>query len=391
MPLGFDSSPDLIVVIPCYNEPNLNAALGALHQCDKPPCNVAILIVLNESENDTDSVIAQNLKSIEELQLVNAKYEQKYIHVSLPSKHAGVGLARKIGMDQAVRSFEKQGKDGIIVCFDADCSCSSNYLNEIWKSYQNPILNLGLVHYEHVLEGPNHEAILNYELYLRYYNNGLRVANYPFAVQTLGSCITVRSSIYQKQGGMNRRKAGEDFYFIHKCMPLGGVGEINGTTIYPSDRVSDRVPFGTGHAINRYLDEVDTAYPVYHPQTFEDLRQINLDLEQLWKTGQLENLPDSISDFYERHTFEQSLQSIRAQAGSFLNLKQRYYAWWDGFRVLKFIHHCRDHYHEKVPLSEALSWMDHQITGLNIIDLNKKEQLLTLRRYDKERVYYTKL
>ena len=40
----------------------------------------------------------------------------------LPTKHAGVGLARKIGMDEAVRRLEEAGKTkGLILNVDSDC------------------------------------------------------------------------------------------------------------------------------------------------------------------------------------------------------------------------------------------------------------------------------
>jgi len=42
---------------------------------------------------------------------------------------------------------------------------------------------------------------------------------------------------------MNRKQAGEDFYFIQKLMPLGGYFALNSTAIYPSPRESSRVPF----------------------------------------------------------------------------------------------------------------------------------------------------
>ena len=391
LPDGFDSDPDMIVVIPCYNEPKINKALNALHSCVEPSAKVAILLVVNQPENSEKEIRLQNESSIRDSNEVSTKYEQRVIHLDLPKKHAGVGLARKIGMDEAVRCFEQQQKDGIIICFDADCTCRPDYLQSIWHAYNKHALNLGLVHYEHDLEGPNQEGIINYELYLRYYNNGLRVANYPFAVQTLGSCITVRSSVYQKQGGMNRRKAGEDFYFIHKCMPLGAVGEINDTCISPSDRVSDRVPFGTGHAINRYLEERDATYPTYHYRTFEDLKHINTNLEYLQKFGTLTDLPESLEQFYSENSFKDSLQKIREQAGSLENFKQRYYAWWDGFRVLKFIHFCRDHYYQKIPLAEALNWLNDQLVGLDIKNDHKRKQLEKLRRFDQQQSFYVRL
>ena len=75
--------------------------------------------------------------------------------------------------------------------------------------------------------------IAAYELHLRYYTHGLRFSNLPYSFQTVGSAMAVRCSAYQKQGGMNKRKAGEDFYFIQKIIALGGYSELNSTTVFP--------------------------------------------------------------------------------------------------------------------------------------------------------------
>ena len=92
-----------------------------------------------------------------------------------------------------------------------------------------------------------------YELHLRYLNLFSRFTGFPYAYHTIGSCFGVRAETYASQGGMNKRKAGEDFYFLHKIIPLGEFREINNTCVIPSPRESDRVPFGTGAAIGKYL------------------------------------------------------------------------------------------------------------------------------------------
>ncbi len=55
---------------------------------------------------------------------------------NLPRKHAGVGLARKIGMDQAVLRFAAvHNFRGIIVNLDADSVCNKNYFTEILNHF----------------------------------------------------------------------------------------------------------------------------------------------------------------------------------------------------------------------------------------------------------------
>ena len=73
----------------------------------------------------------------------------------------------------------------------------------------------------------------------------MKYSNLPYSFHTIGSAFALTASAYTRQGGMNRRKAGEDFYFINKLIKGEIFGEINDTKVIPSPRISDRVPFGT--------------------------------------------------------------------------------------------------------------------------------------------------
>ncbi len=342
---------EMVVVVPCHNETGLITALYSLGQCTVP-ANSAVLVIINHAKNADPHIVMQNRLTAEAIDDLKAQYPiPLFWHICpLPPKHAGVGLARKIGMDEAVRWFEAQHRDGIIVCYDADCYCAPNYLNAIYQFYQQIHHEVGTVFFEHRLEA--HAAtIIQYECFLRYYVEGLQKAGYPFAIQTLGSCITIRSRRYQKEGGMNRRKAGEDFYFLHKVIQNGGYGEINNTTIFPSDRISDRVPFGTGHAIHRLLGQ--PVYRVYDPRSFECLQSLIEVIPNLYhqKSTPFE---EPLAHFLKTQRFEEILSEIRRQSPSEKIFRQRFYRWLDGFRVLKLIHHLRDHYLPLVPLEQAL-------------------------------------
>ncbi len=113
-----------------------------------------------------------------------------------------------------------------------------------------------------------------YELHLRYYIQGLRYSGFPYAFHTVGSAIAVKAFQYVKAGGMNRRQAGEDFYFVQKLVPLGGYFALNSTTVYPSPRESFRVPFGTGAAISRLMNNPGEEFLTYNFEAFRELRSL---------------------------------------------------------------------------------------------------------------------
>ena len=389
----------LIVVIPCFNEPQILATLDSLYSCETPECHVEIIIVLNHAENSPEEIKTFNhftLNAIEEWIKVHTKESISFLLIKafdLPKKISGVGLARKIGMDEAVRRFEKlHDKKGVIVCIDADCRCDANYLLEIYQFYKaHPEANVALVHFEHPLKGelnPDiYEGITNYELHLRYYKNALEFAQFPFSYHTIGSCITVTSDAYQKQNGMNKRKAGEDFYFLQKLFPLGNIYNINTTTVYPSPRASDRVPFGTGKAINNYLQNKDQDYFTYNPKTFYDLKTFLGKLKYIYEQKKIESalneLPLSIKRFLPTIDFINNVLKIKENSSSFYHFTKAFYQWFNGFAVLKYVHFARDNFYEDINILEAVNLILSDKSEGNIHVNDKRNALELLRAIDK--------
>ena len=125
----------MVVVIPCYDEPDVMATLESLMQCVSTELPVCVLVVVNSSELTENSVVMHNRETYSRLLAFATEHNQPNLcfHTllceELPRKHAGVGLARKIGMEWAVRGFLQSGNsDGVIISLDADCTVSENYL-----------------------------------------------------------------------------------------------------------------------------------------------------------------------------------------------------------------------------------------------------------------------
>lgn len=393
--------PDLgiVVVIPCFNEPDLTASLESIKACELPSGGVEVIVVVNGSENAPSDIRSRNELTLESGKAwaeENSSDRLAFYFLNfqeLPRKHAGVGLARKIGMDEAVRRFEwVDNSKGIIACFDADSLVQENYLQELENHFAIHPKSPGCsIHYEHPLAGSLPEAhylaVLNYELHLRYYVHALRYAGHRHAHQTIGSSMAVRSDIYQKQGGMNRRKAGEDFYFLHKIIPLGNFTECMGTMVIPSPRRSDRVPFGTGKAIGDSIDKGTQAdYPTYAFPIFEDLKRFLGDVPSFFKNEavSLEQYPDSVLTFLKQEGFLNRLAEINRQSTRIEVFENRFFRWFDGFRVMKFVHHARDQFHPNQEVKAAILNLEKVSSWLEIGEgAGKKEILLAQRLFDR--------
>lgn len=389
------------MVIPCFNEPDLLSSLKSLAACQSPQKKVEVIVVINSGIHHAESIKLQNEKSLTDAKNWSVHENQsafsfQFIHVAdLPDKHAGVGLARKIGMDEAVVRFDEINQDGIIVCFDADSLCDPNYLVEIEKHFEQFPKTPGCsIYFEHPLIGDEQDSIYTgityYELHLRYYNQALRFCQLPYAFHTVGSSMAVRSSAYQKQGGMNKRKAGEDFYFLHKIISLGNFTELNSTRVIPSPRISDRVPFGTGKAIGDYLKQQDPDYYTYHFESFQLVRKFVKTIPQLYQISvdelqEFENSSvgfESLKTFLKAEKLTDDLIEIRKNSPTETAFMKRFFVWFDAFRVLKLVHFLRDHAFPNQPVikasQELLVDLDDDFSTTDV-----QEMLLHFRKLDR--------
>ncbi len=345
----------LAIVIPCFNEPDLQLTLESLWNCERPQCAVEVLVIINSSLEASAAVLAQNHETCRAAAAWAVDHHDPRLafHMlqmpNLPPRHAGVGLARKIGMDEALRRLPL---DGIISCLDSDCQCDPNYLCAIENHFTVHSKTPGAsIYYEHPLSGPLpkevYRAAAVYELHLRYYVQALRYASFPHAFHTVGSSMAVRAGVYLAQGGMNKRKAGEDFYFLHKVIALGGFTEINSTRVIPSPRESNRVPFGTGRAVGDQLrGQVRQTYPL----------EAFLDLKAFWSSlPELTGASSCMREFLRRRNVDQVLDEIRANTASGEAFLRRFIRWFDGFTAMKFVHFARDEYYGEKPVAEEAS------------------------------------
>ena len=356
----------LSVVIPCYNEPDLLRCLKSLKNCTPTLRSVEVIIVVNHPQSAPNEIVQQNVNTYHEavnFSLNTNSEGLKFLPLimAFPDKDAGVGLARKAGMDEAVRRFESSGiKNGIIVCLDADCFVSENYLFEIENYFlTHDKCNAASIYFEHPLNsvsGLNRESIIEYELFLRVYVHGLKRAGLPFAYHTVGSSMAVRHEVYQKQGGMNKRKAGEDFYFLQKVFLLGNFGEIKTCKVFPSCRSSTRVPFGTGRAVGDALGGKKILF--YDDKVFEQIKWFVEFVVSMGSKGSFKQFMDSfkgpIIDFLNTVNWEEKRIEILTHVSSEDQFRKRFFAWFDGFMVLKCVHFLSDKY---FPRKEFSTWI----------------------------------
>lgn len=349
----------IVVVIPARAEPDVVSTLDSVADAQRPRCPVELMLVVNAGADATPEARKLNRQTIAIARDWAAPGRDRPIrcHVldcrDLPPEHATVGLARKIGFDAGLsRLAATRAGRGILVSLDADCRVAANYLTSIDDHFRLAPDSIGAtVYFEHPLgnaDTPLRQAIVDYELHLRCYRHGLRAAGSPYAVYTLGSAFAVRSEIYARQGGMNRRAAGEDFYFINKLLRHAELSEITGTAVFPAARISDRVPFGTGAALRRSAEQPITTYAA---GVYRELGSFLTAVQDHVLAGR--QYPQAYAGFLDTMGFDSWLQKTRANVASAEALSGHLRQWLDGFRIMKFVNRITRDFHPRVPPADA--------------------------------------
>jgi hypothetical protein len=357
------------IIIPCYDEPEIINTLNSLWDCDRPESAIEVIIIINSRKNTPKRIIDQNNKTFFEISDWINNHNDPFFRffvtnqADIIEKNAGAGYARKLAMDEAISRFDKIDKeDGIIISLDADVTLEPNYLTEIEKLFQQkPQTTAAVIYYEHPASGSEfettvYEAIAQYELYLRYYKKTLEYCGFPYPFYTIGSCFAVSAKAYIKQGGMSRKQAGEDFYFLQKIFSLGNIEELNTTCVYPSPRPSDRVIFGTGPVVKAIIENPDLPYTTYNFESFVSLRSFFKTIDQLYKINETDlndffyQLPLPVADFLLQNDFFMNVKEINKNSSNIKTFRKRFFDWFNAFKIIKYLNYVHEKFYQKQEL-----------------------------------------
>jgi hypothetical protein len=263
----------------------------------------------------------------------------------------GVGLARKIGFDLALECLDWRG-DPLCASLDADTLTDGNYFKALMAHFRNCTSAGAVVPFRHC-RGATPElddAITHYELYLRHYVLGLELARSPYAYHTIGSALACRAEAYVAAGGMNRRKAGEDFYFLQQLAKIGGIEQVGGTMVYPAARLSARTPFGTGPALARLQDGELEAVRFSTRESFQLLgaflraveRAVEEDVDEI--TARLAPLSPALADFLGECGLDGFWSKLYRQHRRPDARRRAFHQWFDALRTRRMISRICDHH-----------------------------------------------
>ena len=119
------------------------------------------------------------------------------------------------------------------------------------------------------------------------------------------------------------------FYFLQNLVQLGKVGVITTTKVYPSARLSDRVPFGTGPVLQKWMNGEEDLTVTYNFQAFADLKKIFEIKERFFKVDESEfkrivsDFPESIQQFILTDNFWKELEDLNKNCSTQVSFQNR--------------------------------------------------------------------
>jgi len=347
-----------VVAIPCCNEfDTLPETLRSLEATGQGCDDVLVVVNVNQRASMDNQ---NNLATLEWIQQFETPLQLAWLdHVTdgmaYPEKF-GVGLARHqactVGM-----SFVDDAAP--VISLDADSPVDPNYFSAIFDFLaQHPDFQAGHVNFQHRHCGTADEkrAIAIYEQHLKRHRQKLEDANSPHAWYAIGSTIVCTKGAYIKSGGYHvRRMAGEDFYLLQQLSKTGcNIEMIEDATVFPSDRVSDRVPFGTGKAVGDIVES--GRWLTYHDHCYRDLGML-LDAVEKGVSGSaadiLKGAPESCKKWLVDRKFETVWPKLQNNSRDNEMLLQRFHEWLDAFQTLKLIHFLSDDTYPRVAMTSA--------------------------------------
>ncbi len=349
-----------LIAIPSCNEfENLPETIDSLEKA--APCDYGETLIIVNVNQRASMDRQNNLATLDWLKGYKTSLNLAWLdHVNgaaYPEKF-GVGLARHQACYRGLPFIVNKAP---IISLDADSPVNETYLHAIFSYLkENPEFEAGHVNFQHRHcgnEAAKH-AIGLYENHLHQHRQRLKEANSPHAWYAIGSTIVCTKNAYIKAGGYNcRRLAGEDFYLLQQLSKTGcKILMIERAFVYPSDRISDRVPFGTGKAVGEIIES--GTWLTYHHDCYRDLGRVLSAVQQnLGEAPEdiLAKVPTSCRDWLRLRDFSDTWPKLQANSRDDEMLLNRFHEWLDAFQTLKLIHHLSENYYPRMALAPSTS------------------------------------
>ena len=338
------------IVIPAYSEFEfLIDTLESVNQNKSELLNqTLVVVVVNNANNSPQSIKDNNQLTIRKINRNNYQFPHAVIDAAssgleLPLKHAGVGLARKIGMDLALPHLISP--QSLIFCTDADTQVSPDYLSKVTQYFDSHNTSAAVIGFDHLQSEDSgiNDAIGKYEKFLKTTAEKMKNAGSPYGYVSMGSTIVCTADAYCAVGGMPRKKATEDFYFLQELTKYCGVHNIPETLVFPSPRPISRVYLGTGYRMEQIQKGFDITNLYYSDDAYRYLSKWLQLGGHAWENSLNDLLKDiksihpNLIGFLKIEGIETIWSKIQNNAPSKSHFTEQFHRWFDGLKTIRFL------------------------------------------------------
>ena len=124
---------------------------------------------------------------------------------------------------------------------------------------------------------------------------------------------------------------------------MGGVKDLSNTYVYPLARFSDRVPFGTGPALEKILNEPDGIMKVYSKQSFLELKKLFDMKDCFFKKNESQiallfnRLHPALNSFLTETDFKEKINDCNDNSANVKSFVKRFFHHFNTFKIIKYL------------------------------------------------------
>ena len=186
-------------------------------------------------------------------------------------------------------------------------------------------------------------AIKEYEEFLFLTARKIKDAGSPYGYVSMGSTMVCTAEAYMCAGGMPRKKATEDFYFLQELAKYCGVHVIPDVLVYPSPRPISRVYLGTGFHMKQVQNGFNIRNLYYSKHAFILLQKwISLGTAA-WKMNLIELLQRiesqniDVKNFLLNEGIEKIWENLQSSSPSENHFTKQFHRWFDNLKTIRFL------------------------------------------------------
>ena len=171
----------------------------------------------------------------------------------------------------------------------------------------------------------------------------MQKAGSPYGYVPMGSTMVCSVEAYCAIGGMPRKKATEDFYFLQELAKYCGVHVIAEVLVHPSSRPIPRIYLGTGFRMKQMQDGFDMNTLYYSDKAFYLLSNWidigsnawKLDLSLLNKKTSA--IHPNLTDFLQQEGIKDVWTNLQKNAPSEYHFSKQFHRWFDGLKTIRLL------------------------------------------------------